>query len=656
MSKYSMSMDLNVLEHLGINLYSSIPPVLSEVVANSYDADATKVNISIHKGDEPVITILDNGKGMSLSDINDKYLKVGYRKRDSGEHLSSLFKRPVMGRKGIGKLSLFSIANRIEVHTKRKDEDGEAFVIERDKLEEVIRAGASTFSPREEPFAPSLLGESGTFIKLSELKKGVTQSETYLRRNIARRFSLISTEDNPFEIQINGNPVSVTDRGYIDKVNYVWLIGEYDVKRLGNNAKLLRGPIQLEGDLEKGYKVCGWIGSVSKPSDLKTEDASNNKISIIVRGKLAQEDVLSNFSEGGMYASYLVGEICADFLDEDDLPDVATSNRQQIKDTDERYTALQAFVQKILKRIQGDWTKLRNETNVKKGQGDIPELKEWFETLQGDSKRQAERIFQTIENSTIDDDDLVKKRELYGYGILAFERLRIADNLSALEKLDSTDMLEQFGSVFSRMQDVEAALYYDIASQRVSVLKQLTELCDANSKEKILQKHLFNHLWLLDSSWERATKGSKRLESSVTKEFEKVSNSLTEEERKARIDIRYMNVAGKHIIIELKRYKMTYEYDVHDATRQIEKYRDALRKCLKTVGPHKEYPIETILVVGPDAFKGKDPVQIEKALASYDARLITYDQLILNAENSYSDYMEANKQASKIRSIVDKLI
>lgn len=656
MSKYSMSMDLNVLEHLGINLYSSIPPVLSEVVANSYDADATKVNISIYKEDDPFITILDDGKGMSLSDINDKYLKVGYRKRDSGEHLSSHFKRPVMGRKGIGKLSLFSIANRIEVHTKRKDEDGEAFVIERDKLEQVIRAGASTFSPREESFDPSLLGESGTFIKLSELKKGVAQSETYLRRNIARRFSLISTENNPFEIQINGNPVSITDRGYIDKVNYVWLIGEYDVNRLGNNTNLSEDPIQLKGDLAEGYKVCGWIGSVSKPSDLKKEDASNNKISIIVRGKLAQEDVLSSFSEGGVYASYLVGEICADFLDEDNLPDVATSNRQQIKDTDERYTTLQAFVQKILKRIQGDWTKLRNETNVKKGQRDIPELKEWFETLQGDSKRQAERIFQTIENSTIDDDDLNKKRELYGYGILAFERLRIADNLSALEKLDSTDMLEQFGSVFSRMQDVEAALYYDIASQRVSVLKQLTVYCDANSKEKILQEHLFNHLWLLDSSWERATEGSERLESSVTKEFKEVSDSLTEEERKARIDIRYKNVAGKHIIIELKRYKMTYEYDVHDATRQIEKYRDALRKCLKTVDPHKEYPIETILVVGPDAFKGKDPVQIEKALASYDARLITYDQLILNAENSYSDYMEANKQASKIRSIVDKLI
>ena len=47
MGKYKMSIDFNVLNHLGINLYSNIPAVLSEVVANSYDADATEVNIDI---------------------------------------------------------------------------------------------------------------------------------------------------------------------------------------------------------------------------------------------------------------------------------------------------------------------------------------------------------------------------------------------------------------------------------------------------------------------------------------------------------------------------------------------------------------------------------------------------------------------------------
>lgn len=35
-NKFIMSLSLNVLNHLGINLYSNIPAVLSEIVANSW--------------------------------------------------------------------------------------------------------------------------------------------------------------------------------------------------------------------------------------------------------------------------------------------------------------------------------------------------------------------------------------------------------------------------------------------------------------------------------------------------------------------------------------------------------------------------------------------------------------------------------------------
>ena len=46
-NKFIMSLSLNVLNHLGINLYSNIPAVLSEIVANSWDADAKRVDITI---------------------------------------------------------------------------------------------------------------------------------------------------------------------------------------------------------------------------------------------------------------------------------------------------------------------------------------------------------------------------------------------------------------------------------------------------------------------------------------------------------------------------------------------------------------------------------------------------------------------------------
>ena len=69
--KYQMSIDLNVLNHLGLKLYSNVPAVLSEVVANSWDADAKKVEIEI-KSDQIVIT--DDGHGMTEADVNEKYL------------------------------------------------------------------------------------------------------------------------------------------------------------------------------------------------------------------------------------------------------------------------------------------------------------------------------------------------------------------------------------------------------------------------------------------------------------------------------------------------------------------------------------------------------------------------------------------------------
>jgi len=60
----------------------------------------------------------------------------------------------------------------------------------------------------------------------------------------------------------------------------------------------------------------------------------------MVRGKLAQEDILKDFTEGGLFSKYLIGEIHADFLDITSKEDIATSSRQEVKKDDERYIAL----------------------------------------------------------------------------------------------------------------------------------------------------------------------------------------------------------------------------------------------------------------------------------------------------------------------------
>ena len=113
--KYRMEISLNVLEHLGINLYSNVPSVLSEIVANSWDADASEVIVRFLP-EESTIIIQDNGVGMTHAQVNERFLLIGYRRRDMQPGKTTKGRDP-MGRKGIGKLSIFSIANEITVET-----------------------------------------------------------------------------------------------------------------------------------------------------------------------------------------------------------------------------------------------------------------------------------------------------------------------------------------------------------------------------------------------------------------------------------------------------------------------------------------------------------------------------------------------------------
>src|SRR5260221_4517845 len=125
-----MRIRLNALEHLGMNLYSNVPAVLSEIVANSWDADAETVNVTIDKVNES-ITIEDDGIGMDRDDVIDHFLTVGFKRRAEAGGLTPVKKRKPMGRKGIGKLSSFSIASVVDVFT-IKDGQRTAFRMDRD--------------------------------------------------------------------------------------------------------------------------------------------------------------------------------------------------------------------------------------------------------------------------------------------------------------------------------------------------------------------------------------------------------------------------------------------------------------------------------------------------------------------------------------------
>lgn len=139
-SRYSLTVGLGVLAPIGRNLYSNISAVLSEMIANAWDADATEVNVKIDLMSEKII-IKDNGFGMSAEDINNKYLHVGYQKREAGIKTTPSG-RHVMGRKGIGKVAVFSFAESIEVISAHK-ENKSGCIIKWQEIENAIQNNIS---------------------------------------------------------------------------------------------------------------------------------------------------------------------------------------------------------------------------------------------------------------------------------------------------------------------------------------------------------------------------------------------------------------------------------------------------------------------------------------------------------------------------------
>ena len=219
---YSMTLGLNVLEHLGINLYSNVPAVLSEAVANAWDADADLVTIEFDPQIQEII-IKDDGIGMTREEVNQRFLFIGFQRRRELPALTPKGRAP-MGRKGIGKLSLFSIADEVEVQTVRSGEKS-ALLMKLPDMRANIKAGVSNYHPK--PLSDDNVNfAKGTRIILRSLRRKQTIStEQALRRRLGRRFSVIGASHG-FEVEVNGTAITAADRDYYSKIQYLWTYGD----------------------------------------------------------------------------------------------------------------------------------------------------------------------------------------------------------------------------------------------------------------------------------------------------------------------------------------------------------------------------------------------------------------------------------------------
>ena len=651
-SPYRMRIDLSVLDHLGINLYSNIPSVLSEVVANAWDADAENVQIKIAEG---TIIIQDDGAGMFLNDINDRFLLVGYERRKYQKGNTPKGRQP-MGRKGIGKLSLFSIAETVEVYTCKGDEKN-AFRMTTEEIRKAKEESNKDYAPEKIDFDKDCdISGSGTRIVLRNLKKSYTEgSHKFLLRRLARRFSIIG-EKYKFRVSLNGEQISPSDRGYYRDIQYIWTYGKQtDVLKSCNNNEHYEDRSNKIND--KNLNIRGWIATVKHPKNLKEETEQGgsenlNRIAIYVRGKMAQEDLLSDFSQANLYTDYIIGEILVDAMDVDDKPDAATSSRQKIMEDDPRYKDIRKAIQGELIYIRNRWRDLRGKSGVNRTRKNFPAVAAWIDSLQPkDIRKKAERWIGRLNQIRSDDDNTYKS--LLQHAILGFEKFRHRHKLGELENIQDEN-LDVILRMFDGIDELEYSYYGQIVETRLEVIRAFEDLVNADKKEIIIQKHIFEHLWLLDPSWERIT-GTEYTERTIGKILEKNTATLKKEEKRARIDIGYRTVAGKHVIVELKRPSARFSIDSLSA--QIRKYRGAVKEKIISGGHNSNWPLEIVCVLGkPPGGQGAGAESraedLQKSLKAVDARPVYYDELIRNAHLAYADYFEKYRKHDKLWEIL----
>lgn len=656
-SPYRMRLSLNVLEHLGLNLYSNVPAVLSEVIANAWDADATTVDITLNsrEGNSPKIVIQDDGVGMTQDEINERFLLVGYRRR-GGQPGNTQKGRPPMGRKGIGKLSLFSVADEIVVETSREGQKS-AFRMCLNEIKGAISRESSENGVGQ--YFPDGLDtktvdfESGSRITLSGLRKRQTMGTVNaLRKRLARRFSIIGDQYG-FSVSVNDSPICLTDRGYYDNIQYVWTYGDQSDDGLFPNldhAKYRR-PELIKGS---ALSIKGWLGTVQESKQLRGDGGENlNRIAIFMRGKMAQEDMLRDLTESGVYSSYLIGELHVDGLDTDDGTgstcddDIATSSRQSLVEDDPRYVELREFLRGELKVIESCWSKLRDHDGVAKAMK-IPQVECWIKKLPEKDAKVAKSWLGKINRISIGNEN--ERLNLFKHAVIAFEFYRLNQSIVRLESLPEND-IEATIAAFRKLDVLEVTMYGQIVRNRVEVIRSLQKKVDKNEIERVIQEYIFDHLWLLDPSWDRV-EGTEFMERQIATLFDKVEESLSEDEKRSRIDIKYRQSGGKHIIIELKRPKR--RVSVIQLCGQIEKYREGISKILSKQNRRHE-PIEFVCLLG------REPVELSHSdghrrvnsmLQAVDARYVYYDQLLNNAFKAYDDYLKSAKRIDQLSNVV----
>lgn len=612
--KLTLKFDPNTIEHLGISLYSKLPSVLSELVSNSWDADADNVKIDfVDKDGKKEITYNDDGTGMTFEELDNKFLLIGRNRRNEPSEKATAKGRLVIGKKGLGKLSVFGICNVIEVKSV-KDGIVNHFSM---KIEDIKSSNGNYTpelivpknSPSSEPNGTTL------FLKSIRRKSGFDLDEIAI--SLSKKFVIF--DELKLTMTLNGaNSKDVTN--------------ELKFQSFEEQFKW-NFPNELDENYKYKDQISGYIITTKTP----IKDTEMSGVYLVSRGKIVNSASFYGLRDNDQFHSYVTGYLNVDFIDEFD-EDVISTDRHSLNWENDDTKELQIYLQNVIKKIGNEWKKKRSE--VKKE--DIKttttlDIDEWQSKLPKYEKDLSDRIIEPIlSNPRIETD---KSSEIIKNVIDKFDNKTFKEYADKIAEISNEEQLPEFLKLIEDWKAIESKQFRDISVSRVEVIKQFEDYLDTDTKEvPTLHNFLKKFSWLLDPRILEF-----RDEVTYTKLLKETypDDQLDIDDR--RIDFLCSNALGEILyVIEIKR--STFKVD-KKALEQAYEYGAFLKdKYTSQTGFSKV----VCYVVGgskseDNLFKRKE----ETYSSSGEVFVKTYRELLEQSKEYHKEFIEAYKEHNK---------
>lgn len=600
--KLEFTFEIGTIDHLGVKLYSTIPPMIAELISNAWDADAHNVYLYFNDGSSKSIVVKDDGSGMDFDELNEKFLKIGRNRRIATQSDQTPGNRFVLGKKGLGKLSMFGIGKKITIST-IKDGKKNSFEMDYDAIKACSHN--KTYEPILLDYELDTEEPSGTEIKIENLARQSGFDLQGIRKNILSRFSIFS---NDFIVHINDNEDLKINASGTTTENYQFK-WEFP-KDFSDEQKSF--PELYEFGIKND--ITGTIYTSTTPLSKKQQG-----IILFSRGKLVQESMSFSERANDNFFQYMAGSFSVDFVDNSPIVDNCSTDRKSLAwDTYENTDLdnLRQLLEKIVSMTQSKWRQLRKEAKKQKIRERGVDLDKWIEDLNPAEKTLARKLVDAIlENENISEAAVTSYisyiKDMYGFtGFQDFtaklDKLGVLGNENAIKLL--TDWSE-----------IEAKEYAKISMGRIKTIEQFDKYIRENASEnKVIQKFLEEFPWLLDPKMEKFER-----EVTYTNLLKRNFSDEDEVESNRRIDFLCTKSSGVVHVIELKRpnIKLTVKQ-----IQQIAEYVEFIKKQFpQSVEKVKGYLISDNMTYEPGA------ETVRMGLESANIYIKSYSDLLAEA-------------------------